>query len=81
MALSFMTMYYHLYSHIAHFMRYNRRKWKPVIGCNGLAQYHSVLVRLRALSDRSAVALDTGIVNNTCSMLYIERDIYLWLLP
>ena len=27
----------------AHFMRYNRRKWKPLIDCNGLAQRHCVL--------------------------------------
>ena len=30
--LSFITMFQHLQSHIAHFMRYNRRKWKPLIG-------------------------------------------------
>ena len=42
-ALSFMTMYRHLYSHIDNLLRYNRRKWKPLIGCNGLAQCHRVL--------------------------------------
>ena len=45
-----MTMYKHLYSHIAHFMRYNRRKWKPLIGCNRLAQYHRVLVIVKERS-------------------------------
>ena len=38
-----MPMYRHLYSHVAHFMRYNRRKWKPLIGWNWLAQCQRVL--------------------------------------
>ena len=42
-ALSFMTMLQHLYSHIAHCMRYNRRKCKHVIGCHRLAHCHRVL--------------------------------------
>ena len=41
-----MPMYKHLSSHIAHFMRYNRRKWKPLIGWNRIAQCHRVLMWL-----------------------------------
>ena len=40
-----MPMYKHLSSHLAHFMRYNRRKWKPLIGWNRLAQCHRVLMK------------------------------------
>ena len=46
-ALTFMSMNKHLSSHIAHFMRYKRRKWKHLIGWNRLAQCHRVLNRLR----------------------------------
>ena len=38
-----MPIYKHLFSHIAHFMGYNRRKWKPLIGWNRLAPCHRVL--------------------------------------
>ena len=44
-----MPKYKHLYSPIAHFMRYNRKKWKPLIGRNGLAQYHRVLRSINIL--------------------------------
>ena len=37
-----------------------------------IVDLRAVLIRLRALNDRSAVALDTGIVNNTCNMLYMQ---------
>ena len=49
-ALTFMPMYKHPSSHIAHFMRYNRRKWKPLIGWNRLAQCHRVLNKLTDFS-------------------------------
>ena len=42
-ALTFMPIYNHLLSQIAHFMGYNRMKWKPLIGWNRLAQCHRVL--------------------------------------
>ena len=42
-ALTFMPIYNHLLSHIAHCMGYNRRKWKPLIGWNMLAKCHRVL--------------------------------------
>ena len=40
-----MPIHKHLSSYIAHFMGYNRRKWKPLIGWNMLAPCHRVLHR------------------------------------
>ena len=46
--LSSITMFQHLHSHIAHFIRHNRMKWKPLIGWNRLAQCHRLLTCIKS---------------------------------
>ena len=62
-ALTFMPMYKHLSSHIAHFMRYNRRKWKPLIDLSRLAQCHRLLSFYMVLY---AIYIISMILQNIC---------------